>query len=367
MTMRQAHNSASGILWPSRIGSPIRRQSGVALITAVLITAMVSIVAVSMVAQQALDIRRTGNILHSDQAYLYALAAEVFAKEVLAHDEDLNVDTREDIWAEPLPPTPVNGGTIGGSMIDLNAAFPVNNLVKTDGTVDQEYLAAFRRLLTALDLKKPEAAAAVADWIDKNNEPGTHGGVEELDYLSLDRPHRTGNTEMVSLSELYVIIGFNVEEEERDLDLLLPPGKEAFVNVLPRGAAININTAPVEVLMSLHPQITHSVAQEIVAKQTGESSDPFENKDRIAREIAEMIGLEDDPRNADPNLRNVMSNFVAAIDKLNIDVKSEYFEVTAAAEIGTASLVVKSLLQRPEDATNRSAAIKTIRRGIGVY
>ncbi|MFV2055378.1 MAG: type II secretion system minor pseudopilin GspK [Thiohalomonadales bacterium] len=372
--MSQPHKPASGILRPFR-HSASRQQSGVALITAVLITAMVSIVAVAMAAKQALDMRRTANILHSDQAYLYALSAEVFAKAVLAQDPDLAVDTRDDIWAQPLPPTPVQGGSIAGSMIDLNGAFPLNNLVDDAGIVNPAYFAAFRRLLGAniLNLKRPDAAAAgVADWIDKNDTP-SNGGAEDLDYLSLDRPHRAGNTAMVSLSELQVIIGFYVEEteegKERDLDLLLPRGKAAFVNVLPRGAKINVNTASVEVLMSLHEKITAAIAQQIVARQTGETSEPFKNKNKIGEEIAEIAGIKDNPRSTVPAEKKARDTFIRALDKLNLDIKSEYFEVTAAAEIGTASLIVKSLIQRPANASNAASAgtIKTLRRGIGVY
>lgn len=58
------------------------KQTGVALITAMLVVALASVAAVAMTSRQQLDIRRTGNILHADQAYLYALGGELWAKDL---------------------------------------------------------------------------------------------------------------------------------------------------------------------------------------------------------------------------------------------------------------------------------------------
>ena len=46
------------------------RQRGVALITALLVVALATVAAVAMATRQQLDIRRTGNLLHGEQAYL---------------------------------------------------------------------------------------------------------------------------------------------------------------------------------------------------------------------------------------------------------------------------------------------------------
>ena len=114
-----------------------RREQGVALITALLIVSMVSIAAVAMASRQFMDIRRTANIVHTDQAYLYANAAEVFAKQVLIEgDDDLEKDSRDEPWAQPLPPTPVEGGSIGGTLIDLDGNFPLNMLVDDEGNIN---------------------------------------------------------------------------------------------------------------------------------------------------------------------------------------------------------------------------------------
>lgn len=60
----------------------IKQQTGVALITALLITALATIVAVSMLGQQHLAIRRSTNFIHHDQALQYAFGGETWAMRI---------------------------------------------------------------------------------------------------------------------------------------------------------------------------------------------------------------------------------------------------------------------------------------------
>ena len=59
------------------------RQQGVALITALLVVAIAAVAAVSMASRQQLDIRRTGGLLHGEQAWAYVNGAETWARAVL--------------------------------------------------------------------------------------------------------------------------------------------------------------------------------------------------------------------------------------------------------------------------------------------
>ena len=51
------------------------RCRGVALLTALLVVALVTVAAVAMVARQSLDIHRTANVLDADRAWQVAYAA----------------------------------------------------------------------------------------------------------------------------------------------------------------------------------------------------------------------------------------------------------------------------------------------------
>ncbi len=63
-----------------------RAQRGVALITAVLIVALATILAVNVVYRGMLDQRRAGTLFALDQAFEVALGAEAWAADVLQRD-----------------------------------------------------------------------------------------------------------------------------------------------------------------------------------------------------------------------------------------------------------------------------------------
>jgi len=52
------------------------RQRGVALVTALLVVSLATVAAVAMATRLHVDVRRTGNLLHGEQAYAYAVAAK---------------------------------------------------------------------------------------------------------------------------------------------------------------------------------------------------------------------------------------------------------------------------------------------------
>ncbi len=129
-----------------------QQQQGVALITAVLIVALVTITAVAMASRQQFDVRRSGNIFNSDQAWLAALGGEDYARNVLAVDKDFDVDHLEETWAEPVV-FPFEGMTLSGQIVDMQGRFNLNNLVE-NGEVNQKDLARFKNLLKVLDLEE---------------------------------------------------------------------------------------------------------------------------------------------------------------------------------------------------------------------
>ena len=69
-------------------------QRGVALVTALLVVSIATVAAVAMANRQQLDTRRTGSLLHNEQAWAYVLGAENWARVVLRRDAaDSKIDT----------------------------------------------------------------------------------------------------------------------------------------------------------------------------------------------------------------------------------------------------------------------------------
>ena len=133
-------------------------QRGVALITAILITALVSSVALNLAWDNALDMRRTMTLLYRDQAVQVAVGAESWVSSILRDDlAETDTDHLGEIWASELPGLPVQSDVVQGELFgeieDLQGRFNVNNLVDQNGEVDELALEQFRRLLLALRRK----------------------------------------------------------------------------------------------------------------------------------------------------------------------------------------------------------------------
>jgi len=303
-------------------------QRGAALITAILITAIAAITAVSMASRQHLDIRRTTNVIESSQAYLFALGAEEWGRQLLIRDgKDNKVDHLEEDWATTLPPIEVEGGRVAGQIEDLQGRFNLNNLVKgkQQSPLDVER---FRRLLQQLDLDE-ELLYAVIDWIDEDEDPSLPGGAEDFDYLGRDLPYRTPNAPMGSVSELLLIKGV----DRKVYDALQP-----HVTVLPEYTDINVNTASAEILMILANDMTQSEADELIADRGDngyEAVDAFTSHAAIAGRITDKSGL---------------------------GVQTKYFIINAASEFGRGRTNLYSLMVRDENAN-----VAVAMRAQGVY
>jgi general secretion pathway protein K len=339
------------------------KQQGVALITALLIFSLVAIAAVAMADRQSLDIRRTENLIHYDQAYMYALGAELFAAEVLANgDQDKNIDTLNpdiDPWNTELPPVPVDGGTIGGFIRDATARFPINNMVDANGARQPVYVNAFQRFvdyMTSGDTCgeqssfNPDLSQVVVDWIDKNEQVEV-GGAEDMEYLSGERPYRTANQPMASISELRSLKNLIAEE----YNCFVGGGKNPpLINTInDHEVPININTAPPAVIQSIHNGIDDNLLQMLIENREEE---PYKETSKFIEKIKKELFVENDPEQ-----RDEIEQFDKQMEQMNLSVGSQYYEVTSIAQIGRLQVTVISLLKRDGN------KITTLQRTIGTF
>jgi len=286
-------------------------QKGVALLTALFVVVLTTMIAVAMTTRQQLDIRRTANILNNDQAYLYALGAESWAQRILARDgENGTVDHLYDSWATQLPPVTIPGGSVQGQITDLQGRFNLNNLAIA-GEVNLEAVAYFTRLLNLLEL--PETLVQVViDWIDSDQMPQLPNGAEDNVYLLNTPAYRTADQPFKSPTELRLLAGVEWEYYQK----LLP-----HITMLPTPTPINVNTADI-VLMALAEGMTLT---EVDRLRKAREDTPFESvQDFLMHEA--LAGIE--------------------INSESISVTSHYFLVTAQAEIERAHVQLTSVLFR---------------------
>jgi general secretion pathway protein K len=230
--------------------SPLIRQRanqrGVALITAVLMVALATMLAVNVVFRGMLDQRRAGTLFALDQGFEIALGAEAWAADILQRDQQQSqTDHLGETWAQPLPPLLIEGGTVTGRLEDLQGRFNLNNLVFADGTTNPEGVKQLARILTALDLE-PGWASMMADWIDDDTQPGFPDGAEDTVYTGQDPAYLAANMPITRPSELLALPGFGAERYAK-----LRP----YVSALPVGTTLNVCTAPGIVLDSLSENV----------------------------------------------------------------------------------------------------------------
>ena len=229
-----------------------RRQQGVALLVAILLVALGTIIAAAMAYNNAMTARRAAATVSFDQALLVAEGAEALAAYGLQQQAKQNQTyiAPDQSWAQPLPPTEVVPGvTLEAYLQDLQGRFNINNLVEVDGeTPNTTAIQAFQRLLTMLNLD-PKWANYLVDWIDKDTTPMFPDGAEDSVYMEMNPPYRTPNLPITSTSELLALPGFT----RADFDRLAP-----HIVALPLGVQINTCSADPWVLDALQGHVQFS-------------------------------------------------------------------------------------------------------------
>jgi len=257
-------NIRSGRRLPDR-----RKQQGVALIIALILVALATILATKLSFDGWLERRRTLGVLASEQALHFGLGAEALAADALGQaPSGTQQVTLNQPWAQPTQPLPLTNpddpegepiGTLQGALEDMQGRFNLNNLAHpapnsqaAAGTpnpigaagaqFDPLPLAQFQRLLVSVGLE-PKWAGIARDWITATDIPSSPDGAKDSIYTSQTPPYRTGEYPMMSASELMNMPGFGADRYRK-----IAP----YVTALPGNAvAINVCTAPALVLESV--------------------------------------------------------------------------------------------------------------------
>ncbi len=311
-----------------RGGPDQSKQRGIAALTAMLVVVLATVLAVELLWSLTLDLRRTETLLTQEQAVQVAYGMESLAQQVLEQDyEDApEADTADELWAQVFD-FPIDGGTVRGTLADLQGRFDLNHLLSTSGEKNAQAIEQFRRLVqfASRDLEQELQAnpdnvvEAVLDWLDPDQLPEL-GGAEDDIYTSKIPPYRTGNFWFTSTSELLAIHEISPELYENLAPWVaaLPPLSNATTR------HININTAPLEVLLSLDPdQENERLITDRLANLPFESIEEFQD---------EFMGTGSDalPSEIGPHL----------------GITSQYFRAHVTVSIGTTRLAMYSLLER---------------------
>ena len=223
----------------------MKRERGLAAVTAILIVAVAASAATLMLAQQSAMLDQTMLIASRAQADQYVRAGLDWSRGVLLEDAVTSgaYDSLDEGWAQPIAALPVERAVVAGSITDEQGKFNLNNLVDGDRQSAPD-VGAFKAILASQGLA-PELADAVIDWIDVNEDLTSTAGAENPYYLSLPRPYRAANAPMMQIEELYRVRGFDAAAVRK-----LRP----YVTAIPLvRTKVNVNTASEVVLAALLP------------------------------------------------------------------------------------------------------------------
>jgi general secretion pathway protein K len=358
-------------------GSP-KKQRGVALIIAMILVALATILASKLTFDGFLEQRRTVGVLAAEQALQFGFGAEALAADALIQDAQASGPTTlAGPWAQPTPPLPITPqsdaegepiGTLQGQLEDMEGRFNLNNLahmipqasLATGGgnslaastlggqaqvpggaagamVHDPQPLAQFRRLLVSVGLE-PKWAALAADWIDADTDVTQPDGAEDSVYTSQNPPYRASNWPMMSPSELMNLPGFGADRYRK-----IAP----YVTALPTASSqINICTA--------QPLVLESFADNLAGEWSG-------NPALVTK--ARKIGCFPDLSTFQNILKTQGGASAATVDigsRINSNTPSAYFLLTTRVTLGTTEFTLYSLL-------NRSSKITPLLRSFGTY
>lgn len=282
------------------------RQTGAALLTAMLTVALVASMAAAALWQQWRSVEVEAAERSRMQSLWILTGALDWARLILREDaRSGGADHLGEPWAVPLeearlstflavdknstPDATDNASQVflSGNISDLQARMNVTNLVE-NGKVSEPALRAFAKLFEQLGLPRPELAA-LAENLRFALDTSPENGSSRLAPLA---PQRVGQLVWLGLSP-------------RSLTLLRP-----FITLLPVRTPVNLNTASAPVLHACIPLLDMAQAQRLV---TSRQSTHFRTLSDAGKVVAEAAGDLNDAQHS------VSSRFFEVQGRLRLD------------------------------------------------
>ncbi len=309
-----------------------RRARGIALLVALFVVALVTVLVAGLLDRRGVATARAQAVHRGAQADALVAGLEAFAIAQLRRDRltDTGRDTRADAWAQPLPATPVQGGSISGELVERNGCFNLNNLVR-DGVAQPLWRRRFVQLLLVLELD-PAIADSAVDWLDRGGDVEPRGA-EDPAYAALKPPYRTADGPFVDISELRLLRGVDADAYAT----LLP-----HVCVLPGPTPLNINMATLEIVRALGAERPLDLASAREITREG-----YANYGSIEEVNAAAEGAGLPP---------------FTLDLTDVGVRSDWFEARARVQLDDIVIDYTSLIERP---SARDGRYRVVRRWRG--
>lgn len=337
-----------------KIVRTLRQQSGVAVVTALLLTTLAITIVASLFWQQQVQVRSIENQRYQLQKKWVLRGALDWASLILREDERTSkVDHLGEPWAVSLGDTRLdqyveNGkaeteeseASLSGQISDAQAKFNLTNLAK-NGAINLQEQAVFAKLLSNLRMDS-SLAENVAAQIAVTQErlqvgpaaPGGTGAATGANGTAAGSATASGTTNPVGGAAIGLSTSPNSEVQFLSFsqidDLLSVPGftpqmiekLKNFVTVLPEYTKINVNTTSAEVLSARLANVSMSDAALMIA----------------TRDRAYFLGFQEFQLNFSNKVPNSAQDF--------LDFRTEYFVINGRVKLNRSLLEVNALFKR---------------------
>ena len=317
------------VLYRKTVGLFYEKQKGFALLTVMLVVALVSMVSSQLLYDQQVHIQRSTYMIHQAHSVSVAYGFEGWVKKGLKADLRNNpTDHLNEQWAQPLIPVAFADGMVSGRLLDLHAHLNLNNVLEQDAKLKTFWKKMVERYLAQ---RLPEEnfqgfADVLTDWVDADDDSQDYGAESEI-YLLNEPAYRAANQPMVMVSELKNLQGM---EKIKPMNL---QKIEQYVTALPSVTTINVNTADIPILTAMADWLTEDIAKQWVVQR---KTEPAEDTGMFMAFLTDKTGFMPD-------------EIVKDIPVQVIDVKSQYFLLQAQVDYGDVKQVVSSIFNRKSE------------------
>jgi general secretion pathway protein K len=270
-----------------------RRDRGIALLLSLLVLTILIVLIAQMSLTSAQNKAISENYLNDLQNSLGARSGYIQALLYLQADSEKspNTDTLREKWAAPLTIS-LGRATVSVTIEDCERRINLSQIQKDNGETNPVVVAQVKRLVSILG-HDPEVALRIIDYIDAD----TKGDFEA----------NARNARLYTIDEILRIDGIPREAlYGGEVDGRKKKGLLDFVTIWPKAGssppepgsslpgAINVNTAPLEVLRALSDSMSETLAQAIIDYRETKGNDGAYQEFKTVNDLKKVSGMTDE-------------------------------------------------------------------------
>lgn len=272
------------------IGRMHSAESGVVLVALLWVFIALTAIVLSFARESRVEVTATRNAQSLEKAYYIARAGISDTIYRLVHQR---LAPRVQTPVLQQEPTPLdlgrNEGEFGGGrfMVEFQDE---SGKVDLNRVTDEQ----LRALVLAAGIPPDDAdiiTDSIMDWKDQDNAPRINGAEDEY-YLTLDPPYAPKNGTIDTTEEILLVRGVTPEyfygrpEITEEGSLIYKYGLSRYLTVYSNRSSINVNFAPLPVLLSI-PGMPPEAAERILERRL---TNPFQNQREISDAFPGALG-----------------------------------------------------------------------------